>query len=180
MSTFTTVCPDLGALDPTKRVKYSLGLVLGVDELVQEQLYFLEKDRRHQRVFHGYGTACGLGVTVESEESGASLVRVGAGLAVDPRGRQICVGVEQCARLEEWLARHRGDPELRALFEGGSPPPAGALLELYLVLCYRECETDRVPVPGGPCRSLDDASAPSRIADAFELRFAYEPPPQLE
>ncbi|MCG8461825.1 MAG: helix-hairpin-helix domain-containing protein, partial [Holophagales bacterium] len=98
----------------------------------------------------------------------------------DPRGRQICVGVEQCARLEEWLERHRGDPELRALFEGGSPPPAEALLELYLVLCYRECETDRVPVPGGPCRSLEDASAPSRIADAFELRLAYEAPPQVE
>ena len=52
----------------------------------------------------------------------------------------------------------------------------------YVVLCYRDCPTDEVPVPGEPCRCDTDTMAPSRIMDDFrlELILGPPPPPQLE
>ena len=47
--------PPSTGLDPDKRVKYSLGLVLGVDEFEQEQHYLLGRGRQHNRALHGYG-----------------------------------------------------------------------------------------------------------------------------
>ena len=78
MSEFTTACPDAAALDPLKRVCYSTGLVLGVDEFRQEQEYFLAKDRLHQRALHGYGTVCGLKVSIEDAGAGLGLALYGA------------------------------------------------------------------------------------------------------
>jgi hypothetical protein len=164
-------CAPTIPTDPTKRVDYSYGLVLGVAEFRTEQGYFLAKDRRHARALHGYGTIAGLHVTVAGSE-----VRVAPGLALDPRGREICVAEPQCAKLEDWLAQQQSSGDL-------SPPvispPAGPLTA-YVVLCYRECETERVPIPAGPCLSLDRTAVPSRIQDAYELAITTTKPPQIE
>jgi hypothetical protein len=45
-----------------------------------------------------------------------------------------------------------------------------------VVLCYRECETDIVPVPSESCRTADESMAASRIQDSFELRLLLDPP----
>ena len=175
MCDFTAECTDAVTLDPYKRVCYSNGLVLGVDEFLQEELYLLEKHRLHNRALHGYGTICGLDVSVRDAEGDAGPeIVVSPGLALNPVGHEIRVPQPQCARLDEWLLRH---PEV-----AGSPPAVGspAELSLHVVLCYRECKTDEVPIPGGPCRTLDDSTAPSRIADAFELALRTEPPEQFE
>ena len=174
MSDFKTARPAQHPLDPYKRVHYSFGLVLGVDDFVQEQTYFLERDKLHQRSLHGYGTVCGLNLTPQG--SGDDLeVAVSAGLAVNPQGQSIRVPSNQCARLNTWLARHRDEVTERL----GSPPGTGPVT-LYVELCSDECLTDQVPIPGGPCRSQQDAMAPSRIADHFQLRLSWEPPSQLE
>ena len=68
MVDFITVPPPTVPPDPDKRVKYSLGLVLGVDELEQEQYYFLERGRQHNRALHGYGTVCGLDLVIQGTE----------------------------------------------------------------------------------------------------------------
>ena len=54
--------PAAGPLrtDPSKRVNYTLGLVLGVDEFQQDQLYHAAARRGHDRLLHGYGTVWGL------------------------------------------------------------------------------------------------------------------------
>ena len=172
MSDFNTAITTQGALDPYKRVKYSLGLVLGVDEFDQEQTYLMARDHLHQRGLHGYGTVCGLQVSME--EGSPPEVLVSPGLAVNPKGQTIRVPLAQCAKLNDWLANHETAVSDH-LNEDNT-------LSLTVVLCYRECETDLVPVPGGPCRLQDDSMAASRIADDFELsfRFADELPAQLE
>ncbi len=171
MSEFTGNCNDPITLDPYMRVCYSRGLVLGVDEFVQEELYFLEQSRWHHRGLHGYGTVCGLNVAVRDTAAGPEVI-VGGGMAVDPQGRRIRVPEAQCALLNDWLARHADSiPPV-----SGSPP----LQTLYLVLCYEECNTRRVPIPSGPCRSAEETSAPSRVADYFRLSFRTEPPNQVE
>jgi hypothetical protein len=154
------------AVNPAKRVRYNLGLVLGVDEFDEEQSYFLEQDRQHHRALHGYGTVCGLRLSHDGLK-----IFVGAGVAVNPQGKVIRVPRDQCADLGDWL----DVPENRAQLEQcyGSPPGPASL---YVHLCYRECETDNVPLPGAPCRTEEDTLAASRVTETFELRLSPHPP----
>jgi hypothetical protein len=168
MSDFRTVALNQKALDPSKRVNYSMGLVLGVDEFEQEQYYILERDRLHNRSLHGYGTVCGLQVRYQDGE-----VQVLPGLAVDSRGQHICVPGMRCADLNTWLGNHEN--EIQDAF--GSTPGA---LPLYVTLCYRECKTNSVPVPGEPCRTQADSMVASRIQDDFELKLSLKAPKQTQ
>ncbi len=174
-SNFNTVSPNQAPLDPSRRVKYTMGLVLGVDEFDQEQYYLMERDRLHQRALHGYGTVAGLKVAVTGD-SGVPKIMVSPGIAVNPRGDTICVPENQCASLADWLKDNAKEVEAQL----GSPPVVDGLVTLYVTLCCKECLTDNVPIPGAPCRSKEDIMAPSRIADYFELSIAAIPPEQLE
>lgn len=175
MSDFCTASLSSTASAVYKRVRYTTGLVLGVDEFEQDQAYLMERDRLHQRALHGYGTVHGLPVELAPDDgSGAGPeLRVGPGLAIDPHGQHICVPETQCARLDDWLAAQSGDD-----LDLGDPPTAR--VSLYVVLRYRACATDAVPLPGQPCRSLDDTMAASRFADDFALDLTFERPPHVE
>lgn len=171
---FCTALPDVRKLDPSKRVNYSFGLVLGVDEFLQEQTHLLEKHRRHSRMLHGFGTVCGLKVTVPASVNPPE-IRVAAGLAVSPGGFDICVTSGMCADVNKWLAANAADLGDRF----GDPP---GTVSACVVLCYRECPTDVVPVPGEPCRTDEESMAASRLADSFELKLCLpaEASPPLE
>lgn len=165
MTAFATAAAGPLRADPSKRVNYTLGLVLGVDEFQQEQLYHRAGRWRHNQWLHGYGTVWGLQVSTPSPADADPEIRVTEGAAVDPCGRDICVPATMCVRLNAWLERHRD--VLQRLY--GTGP---ATIPLAVVLCHRECPDDVVPVPGEPCRSQDDAMQPSRIRESFELRLA--------
>lgn len=160
-----------GALSPDLRVNYEFGLVLGVDEFRQEQLYFLEKDRLHQRGLHGYGTVYGLGVTATAtaDASDERLIAVQPGLGIDQFGRNIVLREEQCARLGAWLAGQ---------IQQGKAPPVGPFEDYraYVVATYDECEDALVPVPGQACSTADTTQAPSRIRDGFQIELRWAPP----
>ena len=162
MNDFTTQTDFQIHLDPYKRPKYSFGLVMGVDEFEQEQLYHIEKNRLHNRMLHGYGTVCGLQISVQdsSDMEKGPEVMVSSGIALNRLGQEIRIPSAQCAYLNQWL-KNNSDTIMTT-----SPPET---ISINIVLCYRECETDNVPLPGVPCRSQDDTLAFSRIADDFEL-----------
>lgn len=146
--------------DPTKRPNYTFGMVLGADELTQEHVYLHEKHKLHNRALHGYGTVSGLKLEIAAGPE----IRVSPGLAVNPAGEEICVGVEMCAQINDWLTAKR--KSLEKLY----PTPVFPLdLSLAVALCARECETDLVPVPGEPCRTQQDKMQASRIQDSFEI-----------
>ena len=160
-----------GVLSPDLRVNYEFGLVLGVDEFNQEQLYFLEKDYLHNRALHGYGTVYGLKVeaTRPSDDAKDVLVTVEPGLGIDQCGRPILLRNAQCARLKAWLQKQ----------------PAGVVaahgdtsgdIHIYVVASYDECLEALVPIPGAPCSSSESTTAPSRIRDSFNLELRWEPP----
>lgn len=181
---FRTAAPDTAPLDPHKRVRYFTGLVLGPEEFQQDQLYFMERGRLHQRALHGYGTVMGLGVRVRDNASGRPEVLVDPGLGVTPCGESVCVLLAQCADLDGWLAVHGN--ELPGAAVGSPPltsPPLGSppsQVTLWVVLCARECATDLVPVLGDPCRTSADATAASRTQDDFELKLLTAPPEHIE
>ena len=142
-------------LDPDKRVFYSRGLILGEDDFTQDQTYFIERDRIHSRALHGYGTVLGLHVHAGDDDPGRLVVQ--PGVAVDTRGQHIRVARPQCADLADWLARAE---TARAIGREAGASPGD--LTAYIVLRYRECRTDAVPIASGPCRFEDETRAPSR------------------
>lgn len=187
MSCFTTMTAvTAGAdLDLTKHVNYTAGMILGVDDFTQEFAYLSGRNRWLARDAIGYGTISGLSVRVEKDGSKGWRVMIAPGAAISPRGQMICVSTAQCAYLDQWLAAAEAE-ELNDHISGNitSPPitspPAGDELTLYVVLCYRDCPTDNVPIPGEPCRDENELTAASRIRDDFSLELRFDAPKQAE
>jgi hypothetical protein len=163
--------PQGGALDPSKHVDYTLGMVLGVDDFTQEFAYQSGRDKWLARELFGYGTVSGLKVSTD-QSAGKTRVLVTAGVAVDPQGEIVRVPKSQCAILDDWIASNN-----QAVAEHLGSPAAHAVT-LYLVLSYRSCPTDPVPIPGEPCRTADQATAPSRWTDDFQLALSFDRPDQ--
>lgn len=176
MSTFTTRVETTSSAtpDPTKHVNYNIGMVLGIDDFNQEFAYLAGRDQWMARDLIGYGTVSGLRVITENDVKGPRVV-VEPGVAVSPRGQLIRVPAAQCAYLNDWLKLDSTKGQIQSHL---SSPPSS--LRAYVVLCYRECPADNVPIPGEPCRSEDDVMAPSRLVDDFRLEIMFEPPGQRE
>jgi hypothetical protein len=172
MSCFSsaTNTTSVGDPDPTKHVNYHVGMLLGVDDFNQEFAYLSGRDQWMARDLIGYGTVRGLKVTIEDTPGANPRVRVDPGVAVSPRGQMICVPSAQCAQLGDWLAANQT--------EVASPPAAN--LPLYVVLCYRACPSDDVPIVGEPCRTDDQLKAASRLTDDFCLKLRTTRPNQRE
>ncbi len=165
--------PTVAAPDPTKHVKYNLGMILGVDDFDQEFAYLSGRDQWLARDLIGYGTVCGLQVTTDTDARGPRVV-ISPGTAVNPRGQRIQVTPAQCAYLNDWLNEHKDDLMRRI----GSP--VGSSVALYVTLCYRDCPTDQVPIAGEPCRTESEATVASRLSDDFKLEFGFNSPDQTE
>ena len=158
-----------GDLSPDLRVNYEFGLVLGVNEFRQEQVYFLEKEYLHNRALHGYGTVSGLNVTLA--DTGDDIqVAVQPGIGVDQFGRTFVIRQEQCALLEAWLAKQQKTPGVEIpIVEDGE-------IVVYLVATYDECADALVKIAGQPCSTGDQTTAASRIRDSFNLALRFQPP----
>jgi hypothetical protein len=165
--------PDTVAPDPTKHVNYTLGMLLGVDDFNQEFAYLSGRDQWLARDAIGYGTLNGLRVSLDNTTKGPR-VSVSTGTALSPRGQLIRLQPAQCAYLNDWVTANQDTVQSSV----GSPP--GSLLRLSLVLCYRQCATDPVPIAGEPCRSAADLMANSRWTDDFRLELRVTPPVQQE
>ena len=166
-----TPAPD-AALDPEKRVNFTFGMVLGVDDFRQEHAYLAGRDERALRETIGYGVLSGLEVSCEPTKAAdlsAYTVRVTPGLAVLPDGKQVGVPVEQCAALTEWLT----GANKKINKETGAFP-------VYVVLRHAETSGTPVPIPGEPCRDESALLANSRIANSFAIDFSWQAPASTE
>jgi hypothetical protein len=168
------VSPDTGTLSPDLRVFYQYGMVLGLDDFVQEQTHNLGLDYHHERALHGYGTVYGLHVTTSTPPDAPDDVTltVEHGMAVDQRGRELTVPSAQCARLGAWLAAQ----------EVASPGTIDANLGIsgelvvYVTAAYAECSDDLIPLPGQPCSTSSQVQKPSRLRDAWDIQLRWTPP----
>jgi len=160
--------------DPTKHVKYNLGMVLGVDDFTQEFAYLSGRDQWLARDLIGYGTVRGLKIKLEKDTEKGPRVEVEPGVAVSPRGQLICVPSAQCAYLRDAVESRTAE----VVKQLGSMP--ADVVRLYVMLCYRDCPTDAVPIAGEPCRSEDELTASSRWTDSFHLELSFRQPNQRE
>ena len=75
---------------PLTRPNFFYGKLLTVEDLTQEQTYFIEKSKRHNRSLHGFGIVSGLKVSTD-----AGKIKITAGMALDCEGNEIIVCPDQ-------------------------------------------------------------------------------------
>ena len=152
-----------------ERNRYFAGQLLSEADLTQEQVYLLEKARRHNRMLHGWGIVCGLGV--RPDPGGGALI-VEPGYALDPQGNEIVVAddaivdlfsedgdgnaVSPCPQRDE-----REQVRVRRQRSPGQP--------LYLAIRYVECATRPVPV--------GESVEYSRTRESFAVKLLAKLPP---
>jgi hypothetical protein len=183
-----TTLDTAAVVDATQHVNFAKGMVLGVDDFRQEFAYLSGRDQWLVRDAVGYGTASGLRVFYENDGTDGPRLHVTAGSAFVPSGKHVCVGADQCAVINKWLAKPKNAAMVTSMVNGGSPvlspppspPVTSATISLFLTLCYQDCLTRPVPVPGEPCRSQDELMADSRVADDYRLELRQHAPVQVE
>jgi hypothetical protein len=82
-----------------KRNRYFSGKLMSEQDFQDEQDYFRQKHRLHNRFLHGYGVVAGLEVSVSDDPPGT--VRVEAGYAIDPAGNDILLPEAQTVAFPE-------------------------------------------------------------------------------
>ncbi len=154
-----------------ERTRYFPRQLVGPDDLTQDQVYFREKQRRHNRLLHGWGIVCGAEVR---HEQGCTAI-VAPGYILGPYGDEIliddevsfdvctrdAIGTFDCADPDPWC---------------GDVPRVTEDTPLYLAVRYVERATRPVRVPGCGCGCDESECEYSRIRDGFELRVLMELP----
>jgi hypothetical protein len=183
VNTFTSKCGEAtdanaARLDTRKHVNYVQGMVLGADDLHQDFAYHQNQYQWLARDAIGYGTLSGLQVeSVLRDASHGPEISVSPGSAITARGQLLRVVPRQCAAVNAWLALDQTKTDLKNL---GVPLAGAGAFTAYVVLCFRDCKVDPLPIPGEPCRCADQAMAPSRVLDDFRLELRLAPPAQRE
>lgn len=153
------------------RVRYYFGQRLGVLELGDEAMYHSGKLAFHNVRLHGSGVVCGLRVERMAPAVGtgpaSTVLRVSRGAAIDPCGREIVVGLDQCIDIAAWFARNRARPAL-------SGWKAGTTQRARLAVRYRECPSDPSPAPRDPCGCDNGGCEYGRVREGFELALFAE------
>ena len=150
-STTTSIsAPDAVPADPSKRVNYTFGMVLGVDDFVQMDAYREGRDRLIARELIGYGTVWGLAVAAAPDPvdpEARERVTVTRGLAIVPSGQPVCVPVDQCAYIAPWLRTHAatGPEQSHHLFVYTAVPRSESYEKLQLLSVIGAQTLDSAP-----------------------------------
>jgi hypothetical protein len=164
-----TTCPP-SSMVGLERTRFFARQLVGPDDLTQDQLYFREKARRHNRLLHGWGIVCG--ARVKNDPDVPCGVIVEPGYILGPYGDEILIdqetpvdlcsqaldgnAVSPCASVDPWCADVRVDRP------SGQP--------LYLAVMYAECEARPVRVFGDGCGCDQSDCAYSRTRDSFAMK----------
>lgn len=178
-------------LTPTK-MNYSYGQLLGELQFKLEQQYHIHKRWLLNRLVTGPGVVCGM--DLQPADQGRSIV-VTPGLAIDRCGREIVIAQQsspvvlpyhepedkQYSKQEDVAAQeeeHSGQHE----HDQYSTPKRYHQHRCedeyaHVVLCYRECESDPVPVMAGNCET-EEVCVPSTIREQYEIKIRDGKAPQ--
>lgn len=108
-----------------ERPRWFAGRLLTADDLRAEQDYLIDRLRRRNRLFHGWGVAVGLRVSIDRSSATGPSVVVAPGVAIDCAGNEI------------------------VLASGAVLTLAGLDGYRYVTVQYDETDLDPVPVGGG-------------------------------
>ncbi|HEX3035146.1 MAG TPA: hypothetical protein VHT73_08435 [Thermodesulfobacteriota bacterium] len=153
-----------------KRVRYFHGMLMTDRDFREEQIYHNEKRKLLNRMLHGWGVVCGLGIKETGPKS--SRIVITPGMALDCCGNEILV----CEDFEVDLKKET------CVCPDTSKDPCADMgrdvqeCKYYVAIGYREVPTDPVPVyaPGGGCE--DKVCEYSRTREGFCVKLFKTPP----
>jgi hypothetical protein len=158
----------------TKRTRYFDGQLLAASDLAQDQLYFREKARRHNRMLHGWGVVCGLDV---GGRPGTSDVVVAPGYAIDATGEEILIEREVTFDL---CKEDRDGNAVSPCSDAADDPSRGAVQvdrtpdqPLYVAVGYAECYESPVPLAAGGSEGTTELS---RVRESYAVKVLTELP----
>jgi hypothetical protein len=156
-----------------ERVSYFDGQMITAADMIDEEQYFLQKLRRHNRFLHGWGVVAGLDVRAAPTKDEPGRVRIDCGYALSPQGDEIYVPEAFCYDLLRCSLGTVSDP-----CEPGTTrvKPAGDNLRLYLALRYQECPVRPVRVHPAGCGCDTSGCAYSRIREDWAVECLLELP----
>ncbi len=165
-----------------ERVRYFPRQLLGAEDLTDEQSYFREKLRRHNRYLHGWGVVCGCSVRPAPTKEKPFQVLICPGYVITPCGDEVLIGCPALFDVATCMVTS-DDP---CAYARPCPPVTRTMpirSKLYLGVCYKECEVRSVRVAPVGCSCDETACDYSRIRDAYEftcldsLPSSHQPPP---
>lgn len=168
-SNSVTACQSSGATG-LERTRFFPRQLIAPDDLTQDQIYFRDKMRRHNRLLHGWGVVCGVEVKAGP---GECEVTVASGYVLGPYGDEIVIDREVVVDL------------CREGLDGNAVSPCGDALDpwcsdvrvnrqagqtLYVAVRYAECQSRPVRVQANGCGCSEGECEYSRIRDSFAVK----------
>jgi hypothetical protein len=159
-----------------ERTRFFPRQLITPDDLIQDQIYFREKNRRHNRLIHGWGIVCGAQVRPGKQECE---VIIEPGYILGPYGDEIYIDREITVNLcQEGVDGNVLSPCGENLDPWCSnvqvDRPSGQ--SLYIAIRYAECQTRpvRVATMGCGCNELECEY--SRIQDSYAIKVLTKLP----
>jgi hypothetical protein len=148
-------------------------MLLTEEDMRAEQEYFREKQRRHNRFLHGWGTVCGLECVASTTDQQPWRVKITPGYALSPIGDEIYVEEDFFLDLATTCVTPDPDP-----CEPDHPHLGGALAgtTVYVAIRYDECFAKPVKTMPDGCGCEEDACEYTRIRDSFQVACLRTPP----
>jgi hypothetical protein len=169
----TAICETTGAVG-LERTRFFPRQLIGPDDLTQDQRYFSDKLRRHNRLLHGWGIVCGARVR---HAEGCKVV-VEPGYLLGPHGHEIIIdeevpvdlckedidgnAVSPCVDVDPWCS------DVRVEREEGRP--------LYLAVRYDECHSRPVRAVSNGCGCDTSECEYTRTRDSYAIKALTELP----
>ncbi len=146
---------------PGCALAYHYGMLLGAADLRTEQGFHLGQRRRHARSLHGRGVVQGLDAQLLAARGE---LRVGAGLALDARGRELVLEQPHCLGLPAWWRAHRHEPAFAEQQHRDV-----VTLQLALWIRHRVCAERPVPAIAPSCSDGEAGLQASRLCESAAL-----------
>jgi hypothetical protein len=164
-------CHSAADVVSLERTRYFPRQLVGPGDLTQDQVYFREKLRRHNRLLHGWGIVCG---ALVRHEKGCEAI-VTPGYILGPYGDEILIDEEvtiDVCKQDSVGTLDCGDPDVWCR----DAPRVADDTWVYLAVRYVERATRPVRVPGCGCGCDESECEYSRTRDGFELKVLTELP----
>jgi len=166
----------LALASPFTGMRYSFGMLLGVEDFEAVQAYLRGKTWLHNGWLHGAGVVWGLRVTAPEiegrpgERNGE--IAVDPGLALDAVGHELYLDGRWCVDVGRWLDAHRDDPALDL-----TTIRTGVRFSAHVIARFRACLARPIPAMAQPCEGADVETAYSRTLETLVLELRPGPAP---
>jgi hypothetical protein len=164
------VTNEFTELTNLERVRYFPRQLITAEDLRQEQEYFIEKLRRHNRFLHGWGIVCGLTVKPAATTDLPWNILICPGYALGPYGDEIYLAKEYKLDIKKCLDQSATVSPCVPKETVSVGTAATTDNQIFIVIKYSECKTRPQKVMPAGCGCDETACEYSRVRDGYEIK----------